>query len=240
MAGLLEASEIDDNVGTVCGKLLSIGPDFRPCDQPRIDSAGIFFTRSMRHFDRGWGTPDEGQFDQMEYVFGASAAAAMYRRRMIADLSPGGEFFDPDFFAYREDADVAWRAQLLGWRALYTPAAVGYHVRSVVPGNRLAVPAVLNMHSVKNRFLMRIKNMTPGVYRRCWRPVTARDAVVLAACLICEQSSLPAFWHLARCLPRALRRRGDIINRRRVSDEALAQWFSGEASSQPLAAVEAV
>src|SRR5689334_12862534 len=109
MAGLLEASEIDDNVGTVCGKLLSIGPDFHPCDQPRIDSAGIFFTRSMRHFDRGWGTPDEGQFDQMEYVFGASAAAAMYRRRMIADLSPGGEFFDPDFFAYREDADVAWR-----------------------------------------------------------------------------------------------------------------------------------
>jgi GT2 family glycosyltransferase len=240
LARLVEAGGIDENVGTVCGKLLSIGPDFRPRDDARIDSAGIYFTRAMRHFDRGWGAADEGQFERMEYVFGASAAAALYRRRMIADVAHAAEFFDPDFFAYREDADVAWRAQLLGWRSLYTPAAAAYHVRSVVPGNRLAVPAVLNMHSVKNRFLLRIKNMTGGVYRRCWLPVTARDAVVLAACLICEQSSLPAFWHLARCFPRALRRREEIMRRRRVSDEALAQWFNGEPSAQPVAAVEVV
>ena len=189
---LVEAGGIDSKVGTVCGKLLSIGPDFKPYEQPRIDSTGIYFTPSMRHFDRGWGVPDEGQFESMEYVFGASAAAALYRREMIEDVSDEDGFFDPDFFAYREDADVAWRAQLLGWRALYAPSAAAYHVRSVLPGHRLAVPAVLNMHSVKNRFLMRIKNMTPGLYRRCWLQVTVRDAVVLAACLICEQSSLPA------------------------------------------------
>lgn len=231
---LVEAGEIDEKVGTVCGKLLSIGPDFRPSGQARIDSAGIYFTPALRHFDRGWGVADEGQFERMEYVFGASAAAALYRRRMIADVSHGGEFFDPDFFAYREDADVAWRAQLLGWWALYAPAAAAWHVRSVVPGNRLAVPAVLNMHSVKNRFLMRIKNMTGGLYRRWWLPVTARDAVVLAACLVCEQSSLPAFWHLAQCFPRALGRRRDIMRRRRVGDEALAHWFQAKPSSQPL------
>ena len=240
IAALAEAGGIDEKVGTVCGKLLSIGPDFRPSERARIDSAGIFFTPAMRHFDRGWGTADEGQFESMEYVFGASAAAALYRRRMIDDVSPDAEFFDPDFFAYREDADVAWRAQLLGWRSLYTPAGAAYHVRSVVPGNRLAVPAVLNMHSVKNRFLMRIKNMTGGLYRRCWLQVTVRDAVVLAACLLCEQSSLPAFWRLAKCLPRALRRREEIMRRRRVSDEALAQWFNGRPASQPLAAMEAV
>jgi GT2 family glycosyltransferase len=235
---LVEAGEIDSRVGTVCGKLLSIGPDFRPNGHSRIDSAGIYFTPALRHFDRGWGVADEGQFEQMEYVFGASAAAALYRRRMIDDLGGPAEFFDPDFFAYREDADVAWRAQLLGWRALYTPAGVGYHVRSVIPGNRLAVPAVLNMHSVKNRFLMRIKNMTPGLHRRYWPSVLARDAVVLGACLICEQSSLPAFWHLARCLPRALRRRKQIIERRRVSDDALAEWFSTGQTSRPLAPVD--
>jgi GT2 family glycosyltransferase len=238
IAGLVEAGEIDDQVGTVCGKLLSIGPDFRPCEHPRIDSAGIYFTPALRHFDRGWGAADEGQFEQVEYVFGASAAAALYRRSMIADVAPDGEFFDPDFFVYREDADVAWRAQLLGWRSLYTPSAVAYHVRTVVPGNRLAVPAILNMHSVKNRFLMRIKNMTGGIYRRCWLSVTARDAIVVAACLICEQSSLPAFWHVARSYRRALRHREEIMRRRRVSDEALAQWFKGEPSSQPLSAVE--
>ena len=98
----------------------------------------------------------------MEYVFGASAAAALYRRAMIDDVAVDGDFFDPDFFAYREDADVAWRAQLLGWRCIYTPAAVAYHVRTVTPANRRSLPPVINMHSVKNRFLMRIKNATPG------------------------------------------------------------------------------
>jgi GT2 family glycosyltransferase len=238
LSRLVEAGEIDDKVGTVCGKLLSIGPDFKPYDQPRIDSAGMYFTPSLRHFDRGWGMADEGQFERMEYVFGASAAAAMYRREMIADVADGAEFFDPDFFAYREDADVAWRAQLLGWQTLYAPAASAYHVRSVLPGHRLAVPAVLNMHSVKNRFLMRIKNTTGGLYRRCWMQVTARDAVVLAACLICEQSSLPAFWRVAKCFPRALRRRHVIMRRRRVSDEFLAAWFNGQPSYRPLTGVE--
>jgi GT2 family glycosyltransferase len=235
---LVEAGEIDSKVGTVCGKLLSIGPDFKIYDQPRIDSTGIYFTPEGRHFDRGWGVSDEGQFESMEYVFGASAAAALYRRKMIEDVSDADGFFDPDFFAYREDADVAWRAQLLGWRALYAPSAAAYHVRSVIPGHRLAVPAVLNMHSVKNRFLMRIKNMTGSLYRRCWLRLTVRDVVVLGACLICEQSSLPAIWQTLKCVPRALRRRREIMRRRRISDDALALWFKGQPSF-PLTGVEA-
>jgi GT2 family glycosyltransferase len=161
----------------------------------------------------------------MEYVFGASAAAALYRRAMIDDISVDGQFFDVDFFAYREDADVAWRAQLLGWRCLYTPAAVSYHVRSVVPGNRRAVPAVLNMHSVKNRFLMRIKNATGDLYRRFWAPMTARDLLVLGGILVTEPRSLAALWRLARCLPNALRSRRIIMSRKVATGEAIAQWF---------------
>ena len=60
------------------------------------------------------------------------------------------------------------------------------------------------MHSVKNRFLMRIKNTTGGVYRRFWLPATVRDLLVMGGCLLWEQRSLPAFWHVAKCLPRAL------------------------------------
>jgi len=103
----------------------------------------------------GAGTsPNDGRFRKMEYVFGASAAAALYRREMIADISEDGRFFDPDFFTYREDADVAWRAQLLGWRCLYTAAPAGYHVRTSVRAIGVRYPAVMNMHSVKNRFLI--------------------------------------------------------------------------------------
>jgi GT2 family glycosyltransferase len=76
---------------------------------------------------------------------------------MVDDLLIGGEFFDEDFFVYREDADVAWRAQLMGWKCLYAPYAKGYHVRNALPGNRRALPPEINMHSVKNRFLLRMK-----------------------------------------------------------------------------------
>ena len=231
---LIEFSRLDGSVGTVCGRLLAIGPDLRPPDQPLIDSAGIYFTPAMRHFDRGWHEPDDGRFRQPEYVFGASAAAALYRREMIADVSDGEDFFDPDFFAYREDADVAWRAQLLGWRCLYVPEAKAFHVRSVWPGNRRAVPAIINMHSVKNRFLLRIKNMGAGLFRRFWRPATARDLLVVGGCLFWEPSSLPAFWHILKCLPRTLQRRRRIMSRRRVSDERLAEWFSTEPVALPL------
>ena len=238
MAGFLreivEAGGMDPSAGSVCGRLLSIGADLIPPTDPRIDSVGIFFTPEMRHFDRGSKEPAKGRFVEMEYVFGASGAAALYRRAMINDISQDGRFFDPDFFAYREDADVAWRAQLLGWRCVYSPKAVAYHVRTVVAGNRRAVPPVLNMHSVKNRFLMRIKNSTAGIYRRHWLPATLRDLVVVCGCLTCEPRSLPAFWYLARCLPRALRNRRVIMARRRAGDDDLARWFCGEPASQPL------
>ena len=231
---LVEASRIDEKVGTVCGRLLAIGADLKPPENPLIDTAGIYFTETMRHFDRGWHEPDDGRYRKMEYVFGASAAAALYRREMIGDISEGEKFFDPDFFAYREDADVAWRAQLLGWRCLYTPATLGYHVRSVGPGNRRAVPPLINMHSVKNRFLMRTKNMTGDVLRRYWRPMIARDLVVMGGCLLLEPKSLPAFWRLAKYLPRALRSRRWIMSRRRRTDENLTAWFSTRPSTQPV------
>jgi GT2 family glycosyltransferase len=223
---LWDAGQADPSAGTVCGKLLSIGPGFRPLDEQRVDSAGIYFTPAMRHFDRGSHQPDSAGFDTTEYVFGASAAAALYRREMIDDVAVDGSFFDPDFFCYREDADVAWRAVLQGWRCIYAPAAVSYHVRSVVPGNRRSVPAVINMHSVKNRFLMRIKNATPGLCRRFWLPMTLRDLLVIGGAVLVEPASLPAFWRLAKCLPQALRARRVIMSRRRIDDATLAGWFS--------------
>ena len=231
---LLEAGELDPGAGAVCGKLLSIGAGFEPLAERRIDSTGLFFTPTMRHFDRGWHHLDDGSYDRTEYVFGACAAAALYRRQAIEDVSIGGDFFDPDFFAYREDADVAWRAQLLGWRCIYTPAAVGWHVRSVVPGERRSITPWINMHSVKNRFLMRIKNATPGLYRQCWLPMTLRDLIVVGGCLVMEPRSLPAFWRVAKCWPAMWARRTEIMRRRRVADADLLRWFRFEMAGEPL------
>jgi GT2 family glycosyltransferase len=230
---LVAAGNLDEEAGTVCGKLLTLKSNFDIPDRPRVDSTGIYFTPMLRHLDRGSQEIDNGHYLKHEYVFGATAAAALYRRKMIEDVAIGGEFFDPDFFVYREDADVAWRAQLFGWRCLYTPYARGYHVRSVLPGNRRALPAVINMHSVKNRFLMRIKNITPGLYWRNWFSITMRDLVVVFCCLLREQSSLKAFTYLAANYRRVLAKRREIMSRRRVSDEYISSWFSYSPVSHP-------
>jgi GT2 family glycosyltransferase len=230
---LIDAGKNDPGVGSVCGKLLAMSPDFHIESRPRVDSTGIYFTPNLRHLDRGSREIDNGHYLKREYVFGATAAAALYRRDMIDDLSINGEFFDPDFFVYREDADVAWRAQLLGWRCLYTPYARGYHVRAVLPGNRRALPRQINMHSVKNRFLMRIKNMTGDLYSRCWISISLRDFVVLGCCLVYEHYSLKAFWEVVRAWSRVWSKRRWIMERKRVSDDYIATWFHYHPVSRP-------
>ena len=232
IARLVEAGGLDARVGSVCGKLLRMRRDLTIPRATRIDSAGIYFTPGMRHFDRGWNEPDDGRFSQTEYVFGACAAAALYRRVMINDVSQDDGFFDPDFFTYREDADVAWRAKLLGWHCVYAPQAVAHHVRRMRNSSRTSAPAILRMHSVKNRFLMRVKNITCDLYSRCWLRATVRDLLVVGGCVFYEPGSLPALWHTVRCLPRALAKRRRIMERRVASDEYLATWF--QVRSRPL------
>ena len=225
IGALVEAGHMDTAIGAVCGKLLAMTPRFEIPATPVVDSTGIYFNPMLRHLDRGSRTVDNGHYLQCEYVFGASAAAALYRRAMIDDISLDGEFFDSDFFVYREDADVAWRAQLMGWKCLYVPSARGYHVRSVLPGNRRALPPAINMHSVKNRFLMRAKNISPNLYFRNWFSITARDLMVVLGCLLWEHSSLKAFWFLAGNWPRLMEKRRAIQQRRRVDDRYMASWF---------------
>src|SRR6266567_999793 len=225
LQGLVDAAQLDSKIGTVCGKLLTMTAAFDIPAKPVVDSTGIYFNPMLRHLDRGSQEVDNGHYLNYEYVFGATAAAALYRRQMIEDIALDGEFFDTDFFVYREDADVAWRAQLMGWKCLYAPYARGYHVRNVLPGNRRALPPVINMHSVKNRFLMRMKNMTPDLYRRNWLSITARDLVVFGACLLHEHSSLRAFWFLSRNLKGVLAKRRRIQATRRVDDQYMASWF---------------
>src|SRR5713101_5915006 len=230
---LVDAGEIHPKIGTVCGKLLAMTATFDIPARPLVDSTGIYFNPMLRHLDRGSQEVDNGHYLNYEYVFGATAAAALYKRTMIDDISLDGEFFDSDFFVYREDADVAWRAQLMGWRCLYVPYARGYHVRNVLPGKRRALPPEINMHSVKNRFLLRMKNISGDLYRRNWFSISVRDLMVVACCLVWEHTSLKAFWYLAGNWKRILAKRREIQKRQRVDDEYIASWFKYAPVSKP-------
>ena len=238
VATLMAQADIDPTVGTLCSKLLMMDASFEIPDLQVVDSTGIYFTPMQRHFDRGCLETDNGHYLKPEYVFGATAAAACYRRTMIDDISVGNEFFDSDFFTYREDADVAWRAQLLGWKCVYVPNACGYHVRKLRPGMRRYLPPEINMHSVKNRFLMRAKNITPGVYLRNFIPMTLRDLGIVLYCLTIERSSLKAFYLLARDFNRILEKRRLIQQRRRVDEEYMMSWFRFAPVSYPVESFE--
>ncbi len=224
---LVAAAEKHPEVGTVCGKLLRWRPATGSQNKQNIiDSTGIYFTPTMRHLDRGAEEIDRGQYDREQYVFGATGAAAFFRRSFIDDVSIEGEFFDEDFFAFREDGDLAWRAQVLGWKCLYTPSAVAWHVRRVTPERRKDLPLVINWHSAKNRFLMRGKNASGWL---CWRlfiPVAWRDLMTFGYAAVRDRRlwSAVTYWWKVRDSIR--RKRAIIQSRRRVSDRDLLWWFS--------------
>jgi GT2 family glycosyltransferase len=218
LAATLAASP---RAGAASGKLL------RADDRGVLDSTGIVMHRSQRHFDRGAGERDAGQFDREEPVFGVSGAAAFYRRAMLEETKVGDEYFDEDFFAYREDADLAWRAQLMGWDCLYVPAARAEHVRRVTPERRASLPPEINRYSVRNRFLLRLKNQTLGHAAWFLLPSLVRDLQVVGYVLVRERSSLPGLVDVARLLPRMLRKRRAVMRRRVRPTRELIRWFRG-------------
>ena len=208
LARRLDAADAAD-VGSASGRLLRAqGLQLEPSD--RLDSTGIFFTAAGRHFDRGAGEPERGRYVREEEVFGPSGAAGFYRRAALETARISTGWFDADFFLYREDADLAWRLRSLGWRALYVPSAVASHRRRNLPERRRSMSELANLHSVKNRFLLRINNQSPEEAMRTAVPTFARDLIVLGACLTVERSSLPAFAWLWRNRRRLWAKRREI------------------------------
>ncbi len=205
---LVRALDARPDAASASGKLLRL-------DGKTLDSTGIVMLREQRHLDRGAGQPDDGQFEKPEDIFGPSGAAAMYRRSALEDTAINAQYFDEDFFAYREDVDLAWRCRLLGWISLYVPTAVALHRRRVTPERRAALPKAINYHSVKNRFLLRLNNMTWAQYRRDFWRITKRDAAVIGYVFLREWSSIPALFYIVRHLPRLLEKRRAIQARRR-------------------------
>ena len=174
---IVGALESRSDAASATGKLLRF-------DGKTLDSTGIVMLRSQRHLDRGADEPDRGQFEKPEDVFGPSGAAALYRLKALQDVAIDGQFFDEDFFAYREDADLAWRCRLMGWTSIYVPSAVALHRRRVTPERRSQLSALINYHSVKNRFLLRLNNMTRSLYMRDFLRISTRDAAVVGYVLV--------------------------------------------------------
>lgn len=95
-----------------------------------IHSAGDSFRTDGLPANRGVWQKDAGQYDREEYVFSGCGGAVAYRREMLDQVG----LLDELFFFNCEDVDLAWRAQLAGWRCIYVPTAVVYHCLSATGG----------------------------------------------------------------------------------------------------------
>jgi GT2 family glycosyltransferase len=215
---LTQALDSRPDVGAASGRIYRAdGPDLSPT--PRLDSTGIVFTRSGRHFDRGSEEEGDARYLEEEEVAGTTAAAGFYRRDALESAKISTGYFDSDFFLYREDADLALRLALLGWKCVYVPRALAWHRRRNLPERRGRMSAPANLHSVKNRFLLRINNQSARDFARTLVPTLGRDLLVLGACLTVERTSLPAFSWLWRNRKRLWEKRREIQSKVRKASK---------------------
>ena len=218
---MVAAAQTDPRIGTVAPKLL------RTEDKKCLDSTGLFINRQRRPYDRGQMQRDRGQFDESTEIFGACGAAALYRRSMLEDLAINKEYFDEDFFAYYEDADLAWRAKLRGWRCVYAARAVGEHVRGW--GDTLRKRPTQNGNgprlALRNHILMIIKNESSSSI--LWNALAIFLAGIprLIYMAIFRRDALKGITDIFKLAPKAKEKRKFIQNNRMVDDRELRGWF---------------
>ena len=142
---LVESANEHRNAGIVTGKFMQM-------DKKHIDSTGDLYTTWGLPFPRGRDQLDKGQFNIPEFVFGATGGASLYRVEMLEQIG----LFDEDFFAYYEDVDISFRAQLAGYKVWYEPKAIAYHATGSTSNK---IKGFTTYQTFKNQPLLIIKNI---------------------------------------------------------------------------------
>lgn len=199
-----------------------------------FDSAGVVLKKSRVAEERGRGEEDRGQYDGAP-IFGVSGAAMIIRASAVAELSIGTDApFDEDFFAYKEDVDLCWRARLFGLDVALMPNAVIWHHRyakaSEIKGpiglfaGQRSRSAFVNTLSRRNQHWLEWKNddRSNRFVHLPWRLI--RIIISLGAVFVLPSHAkgvVQAFAGRARMREK----RREIQKRRRVTPEEMRNWF---------------
>ncbi len=203
-------------------------------EKPLVDSTGIYFTPNLRHLDRGSLEARQRPLPQLRI------RVRRHRRRRSLPARNDRRHLDRRRVFRRRFLRLPRRRRRRLARAadgLEMPVcalrARAITCATLCPATAALLPAEINMHSVKNRFLLRMKNMTWDLYRRNFFSITARDIVVVGCCLLWEHTSLKAFPFLFRNWKSVMAKRREIMMRQRVDDAYMASWFSFTPVSKP-------
>jgi GT2 family glycosyltransferase len=175
-----------------------------------VDAAGMTIDRRRKNSLVGHGEPRSAHLRRGD-VFGGDGACVLYRRDVLAAVAVGSEVLDEDMALWASDADLAWRVRNAGWRCVYEPAALAWHVRFYSPGNRALLAPEHRRLQFRNRLLMIAKNETGRRFARDAPFILGYELLALGHALLRERTLLRGYAEAARLLGRAhARRRGRL------------------------------
>jgi GT2 family glycosyltransferase len=208
----------EPGVGSVAPRLMRAAGMEEADRLPEVDAAGMTVDRRRKNGLVGHGAPAR-RFRSAGEAFGGDGACVLYRREVLEACAIDGEVLDEDMALWATDADLAWRARLLGWRCLYEPAAVARHVRFYSPTTRHEVPAEHRRLQFRNRLLMVAKNDAWRDVRPDLARIAAYEVLALGHALLRERELLGGYRDAWRALPGARRRRR-VVQARRTGERA--------------------
>ena len=202
-----------DGVGSVAPKLLR-ARDVAPAERlALVDTAGMQLDRRRKNGLVGHGAAAE-RYATRGPAFGGDGACVLYRREVLDACAVGAEVLDEDIGLWASDADLAWRAQLLGWACAYEPRSRAWHVRFYSSTTRAGLSPAHRRLQFRNRLLMLAKNETAGGLLRDAPWILGYEVLALGHALLRERTLLAGYADAARLLPAALRRRRVLQPRR--------------------------
>lgn len=213
---MVRAMRQHPEIGSTACKMLAYD------DRSLLDGAGDGYPRGGLPGRIGHREIDRGQFDTPRYILGACGGAALYRRTMFEDVG----LFDEDYFAYLEDVDMGLRAQNAGYKCLYVPSAVMYHLGCGTTGSGYH-PMVVRLSS-QNNWNTIAKNMPAPLLLKFLPQILYCQLYYLAVVIVRGGQLIPwlsGSWRALRLLPRMLRKRREIAQQRRVPIEYLERMI---------------
>lgn len=187
-----------------------------------IDRAGDVFTTSGTALLRGRGKPSD-TYNEKEYVFGACAGAALYRTEMLRNIG----LFDEDFFLLYEDVDLSFRAQLQGYKCIYVPEAIVYHMSSQSIGYDSPISVY---YSHRNLEWVYIQNM-PGslIIKTIFPHIIYNIASFIYFTAIGRgKEFIKAKWDALKGIKRSFQKRHLIQRNKKMNDKYIWSLFEKE------------
>jgi GT2 family glycosyltransferase len=224
---LVKAMDGHPEAGIAGGKLYSLrGTNGSVHAANLIDMTWLDIEKKRRQVCYAQRHPDHGESGLPQFVFAMDGAAMLLRRSTLEDILIDHEFFDEDFFAGKEDLDISWRAQLLGWRCVYVPSAIGWHFRTFTSADRRStISEGLKISSIRNRYLLMVKNDLLSHIVRHLPYIVMYELKLIGYVLLREHASLKGYGQALKLMPRAVKKRKAIMDRRKVDDDYMLQWF---------------